>query len=300
MSESDLEGQFELEMEDPIDSAREGEQDLETPADLEGEQDLETPADLEGEQDLETPADLEGEQDLENQFEQVREEYEEPFSETQSPIDNLAEKFFELSESNISDNEADSAVNGLLNEVERDFFFGKLLKKGLGKKLFSIGKGLVKGLPVFQGLKGITQLARGDLKGMLGSLAKTGLASVIPGGSAALPILNSLGLSEISENSENSLDRWKDFVRLSEISYEYLAQNLDANSMKNPIAASRLASNAFQTAATMVRNRNRGSPYPSRRSGSPYPSRRSSYPRGKSYKLHIRPGDIVKLRILGK
>jgi hypothetical protein len=290
---SDLERQFELDMED---STRESEQDLETPVELEGEgeQDLETPVELEGEgeQDLETPVELEGEgeQDLETQFEQVREEYEEPLTETQSPMDNLAQRFFELSESNISDNEADSAINGLLNEVERQYFFGKLLKKGLGKKIFNIGKGLVKGLPVFQGLKGITQLARGDLKGMLGSLAKSGLASVIPGGSAVLPVLNSVGLSEISEESENSLDRWKDFVRLSEISYEYLAQNLDSNSMKSPIAASRLASKSFQTAASMVRNRSRGVSYP---------GRGSSSPRRKSYKLRVRNGDVIKLRILG-
>ena len=268
---SDLERQFELDMENPIDPARESEQDLETQVELEGEQDLETQVELEGEQDLETQVELEGEQDLETQFEQVREEYEEPLGEIQTPTDNLAQKFFELSESNISDNEADSAINGLLNEVERQFFFGKLLKKGLGKKLFNIGKGFVKGLPVFQGLKSISQLARGDLKGMLGSLAKTGLASVIPGGSAALPILNTLGLSEISEDSENNLDRWKDFVRLSEISYEHLAQNLDLNSIKSPIAASKLASKSFQTAAATIQNRNRGSSYPSR--GLSYPSR---------------------------
>ena len=51
-----------------------------------------------------------------------------------------AERFYELSEREYeSELEVDEEVNGLLNEMERDFFFG-----GLKKRLKKAGKGLLK------------------------------------------------------------------------------------------------------------------------------------------------------------
>ena len=121
--------------------------------------------------------------------------------------------------------------------MEREYFF-----KGLVKRLSKAGKGLVKrglkmakGLPAFQALSGLTQLARGNLKGMLANLAKTGLqaaAGAIPGGAIALPALQSLGIVP----GETSDPDWARFTEVAERSYDHLARNLNEQT-PNPIAA---------------------------------------------------------------
>jgi hypothetical protein len=254
---SDLEKQFELEMEDYNEPSGEAEEN-----DLQREFELEM-------EDYNEPS---GE----------AEDYE-PSGEAEDPaINDLGQKFFELSQQQFtSENEVDSALNGLLNEVERQFFFKKLIKKGLGKKLLKLGGNLVKRLPAFQGLKAITQLARGDLKGLVGSLAKSGLASAIPGGAAILPAIQSIGLSETAEDLENNPDLWQNFVRLSENAYDNLANNLNEYSMKNPVYASRVATQAFQDAAATVKKKAKGSRYPAK----------------KKYSLSAQRGDVIHLRI---
>ncbi len=74
-----------------------------------------------------------------------------------------------------SESEADHAISEVLNDMEQDYFFGKLwkrVKKGGLKGLLKKGLNLAAGqFPALQGLKAITQLSRGNMKGLLGSLA---------------------------------------------------------------------------------------------------------------------------------
>src|SRR3990172_5753841 len=85
-----------------------------------------------------------------------------------------------------------------------------------------------------------------DLKGLLGSLAKAGLGAVVPGGGAILPALKALGF-ETSEDEDANRDAWRNYVEVSREAYEYLASNLEENA-DDPLIASRLANEAFQTA----------------------------------------------------
>jgi len=199
-----------------------------------------------------------GEKELEQEFEEMAEfEEEEPqeeLEEVEEKFPGYAERFYELSTREFeSEAEVDDAVNTLLNEMERDFFF-----KGLWKKVKKAGKGLLKkglqlakGLPAFQAIKGITSLARGDLKGLLGSLAKAGLGAVVPGGAAVLPALKTLGF-EASEDPEANREAWGKFVNVSERAFESLAENLNYEA-DNPLAASQLANDAFRKALSEVR-----------------------------------------------
>lgn len=194
------------------------------------------------------------EKELEEEFGKLaefeREEPEEEFEEVEEKFPGYAERFYELSQREFeSEAEVDSAVNTLLNEMERDFFF-----KGLWKKVKKAGKGLLKkglklaeGLPAFQAIKGITSLARGDLKGLLGSLAKTGLGTVIPGGGVAMKALG----FEASEDPEANREAWENYVDFSRRAFENLARNLEVNA-DDPLVASRIANEAFRTALREV------------------------------------------------
>jgi len=190
-------------------------------------------------------------------------EFEAEFRDEQGEVEeetgDYAERFYELSQRNYeSESEVDQEVAGILNEMERDFFFG-----GLAKRLKSAGKGLLKKglkfaagqIPALQAMKGLTQLTRGNLKGFLGSLAKAGLTSAIPGAAAALPALKALGFDPAGD-SETSRDAWNNYVDVSREAFEYLGETLN-ESADNPIEASRLATNAFQTAVRKVHARSR-------------------------------------------
>ena len=151
---SDLENQYEKEMEDYN----------ETVSDME-EKDMEEEFEVEMEDYNETVSDME-EKDMEEEFEVEMEDYNETNSELGSNVP-FAEQLYELSQQNFeSTYEYDSKLNEIMEEVERDLFFGKLLKKGF-KKLAKMGKKYVRGLPVFQGIKTITNLARGNVTGAL-------------------------------------------------------------------------------------------------------------------------------------
>ena len=168
-----------------------------------------------------------------------------------------AERFYELSQRSYeSISELNGEVDGILNEMERDFFW-KGAKSFLKKKAKGlIGKGLkfaAGQIPAFKALQGITQLTRGNLKGFLGSLANAGLASVIPGGAAILPAMKALGFNQ-SAAGEVEREAWDNLVEVSREAYQNLAQNLHENA-DNPLEASRLASNAFQTAVKKVQSR---------------------------------------------
>jgi hypothetical protein len=175
----------------------------------------------------------------------------------ESDVDDYAERFMELGRRGFeSESELDDSVNEILNEMERDYFF-----KGLGKKFKKYGKGLLKkglavalksagNLPMFQGIKGLTQLARGDLKGMLGSLAKSALGTFMPGGPVALQGLNALGF-EISEDPAGNQEAWRNFVTVAREAYDYLGSNLNETA-NNPLVANRLAHNAIEAGLRKV------------------------------------------------
>jgi hypothetical protein len=233
---SQLEREFELELEDAVDS-RELDQEFES-------------------QDQEAD-------DAELEFERGGSDYAERLSE-------LAAREFE------TESEVDQALNEVLNDMEQEYFFGSLkkafnkFKKGTIGKLVSKGLKMAAGhIPAFQALKGITSLARGDLKGMVGSLAKAGLGSVVPGGGAAL---GALGFE-----AETSTDReaWDNVVNVARESYEHLARNLNER-VNEPLEASRLAADAFKAGLAKVG-----------RAGSPSGGAR------RRHRIRVRRGDVL-------
>jgi hypothetical protein len=230
---SELEREFELEMDN-----------------FESEEEYEADEEFEMNDEFEAMSDLEFEGGTEGEYENAS---------------GYAERFYELSQRSYeSVSELNEEVDGILNEMERDFFW-KGAKDFLKKK----AKGLVsKGLkyaagqfPAFKALQGLTQLTRGNLKGFLGSLANAGLAAAIPGGAAILPALRSLGFNQNQDQNEGQSqggeiekEAWDNFVEVSREAYEHLAQNLHENA-DNPLEASRLAHNAFQTGVKKVQAR---------------------------------------------
>ena len=213
---SELEQEFELEMDDlELDEERESDVEFEDSSDSEEEHEEDMPGELEA---------LDGEGA------------------------DYAERFFELSQREYeSEAEADEKINGLLGEIEQDHFSFKNLGKRLLKKGVKFAAG---NIPALKALKGITQLARGDLKGMLASLAKAGLSSAIPGGAAVLPALSALGF-EAAEDPEANREAWDNYVEVCKEAYEHLAQNLNERA-DDPLVASELAAKSFQTAIKRV------------------------------------------------
>lgn len=223
-------------------------------------------SELEKEFELEMEEEPEGkefeepdEKEIEEEFEKLTELEEEPsaeFEDIEGEANDYAERFYELSTRKYeSEFEVDDEINKLLYEMERDFFFKKLWRKlkPVGKFLLKKGLKLAAGLPAFKAVKGITQLARGDLKGALGTLAKAGLSgavSMIPGGAAILPGLQALGF-EATEDQDVNRQAWRNYVSVAKEAYDYLGRNLSENA-DDPIVANRLANEAFQSALKSV------------------------------------------------
>jgi hypothetical protein len=226
---SDLEREFELDLEaEPPDEA-EFESDLD-------EQEFESEPDEEyGEEEVGDDSDREFEVELE-QDEDPREL-------------EFAERFYEIGQRQFeSEFEVDRALSGVLNEMEREYFLGGLVKK-LGRSKLVRGlvrKGLNFAQQRFPALKAVTQLARGNLKGMLLPLAKTALGAAVPGGPAALSVLKGLGF-ETAEDAASSRAGWENYSRMAREAYEHMADNVTMN-VDQPRAASQVAANAFQTA----------------------------------------------------
>jgi hypothetical protein len=205
--------------------------------------------DLKEEEERRLPeeAELEGEFDEELEGEELPEK---------RALDPFAEKFYELSSRTFkTKTEIDLAVNGILNEIERGYFFKGLLKKTgkSGKALLKKGLGTFRGVSAFQAAEGITQLVRENLKGTLGTLAKSGLK--VRAGAAALPVLGTLGF----EPGETNRDAWQNFTNVCKESFDYLAKNLNENA-DDPVEASRLASEAFSVALKKVKSERKTAP----------------------------------------
>jgi hypothetical protein len=237
------------------------------PSDLEREFELEFEDDTRGNGEVadsdEELDDSDGEvgEDEEIARVSVADDYDEPGWDPER----FAQRFYELSTQSFeSETELDARVNEIINDMEREYLFGGLLKKlkSAGSSLLKKGAALAKNLPIGQAIKGVTQLARGNLKGMLGSLAKAALSSgVIPGGAAVLPALQALGFPGGGGDDQGGggggapsmgmpqlpdMSSWMNLMQMMRDSYGQLAQELTENP-EDPIAASRSATRAFQS-----------------------------------------------------
>jgi len=187
--------------------------------------------------------DQESEEEYEEdeEFEEPQEEYGYEAADLPDRFVNLASREFE------SESELDDALNEIFDEMEHEYFFGKL--GGLARKLKSVAPGLLKtalaGAPGLSALKGV--LASKNLRGLLMNLAKTGLSSH-PALAALMPLagpaMKSLGFKE-AEYPEENREAWESFVTMSERAYEYLANNL-SDAANEPMEATRLATNAVR------------------------------------------------------
>ncbi len=195
-------------------------------------------------------------EDYENDYElEADDEADEQFEWLTANDSDYAERFYELSQQEFeSEAEIDERVNEILDEMEREYFFGGLWKKaknaakGLAKKGIAIAeKKFGIKLPSFDALKSmlgqVSSLLKGNLKSLIGPALKAAL-SAHPAGMAALPALKALGF-ESSEDMGENREAWNNYVDVARESFEHLAQNISENA-DNPLEASRLANNAFQ------------------------------------------------------
>lgn len=224
-------------------------------------------SELQQDLELEVGGDPDDSSELESMYEAAEGNGEDP--EFEADDDGLnseySRRFFELSRREFeSPLERASAIEETLNEMERKYFFGKLFKKikrgglkGLVRKAAGMAGKLAGGKlkDLVPGVSTLTQLASGNLKGALGSLAKDGLNMWMPGaGTLAGPAFGALGLQEIG-NPETVRREWAvRFAELAQHSFENLADNITERT-DSLAEASRAASDALQRAATDVLNR---------------------------------------------
>jgi hypothetical protein len=247
---SELEQEFELEMDD-----------LETDDNYEtGDDDEIDDLEFEGNEDYESD-DYESEGESEDMSDDEYEAFE-------AGDTDFAERFFELSQREFeSETEIDEAVNEILDDMEREYFsFSGVLNKakGLGKivsKGIDLAKKVGIKLPQIDALKSMLGPAVKMLKGKLGTLItpalKAALAST-PAGMAALPALQALGFESSEDMSENR-EAWDNYVNVARESFEYLVNNATPD-VNHPLAANRLAANAFQAGMKKYGNKRRYSP----------------------------------------
>ena len=197
-------------------------------------------------------------------FEIDMEENEMSMMETDSSTNYLAQRFLELQERQFESPESRNAeVDGLLNEVEKQYFLGKLTGGVVKNLLSKLVGGAIPGNPL-KIIKGALTLIRMAAKEPLRG-ALLNVITVHPALAPARPLLKLLGISETAENAENSLDRWKEFTELSEIMYENIINNMNKAATTDPVAANQLASQAFRNAATRIRSKNAARSYGKRR-----------------------------------
>ncbi|MCA1811133.1 MAG: hypothetical protein LC623_03870 [Halobacteriales archaeon] len=223
---------------------------------------LESELEMELEQDREAMAsEFEGEAEAEQEFElhEAEAEFEGEFegeAEFEGPVSSgeFADRFLELAEREFeSPAERELAVDRLVHEMEQEFFWKGLAKKLLpaGKALLNTGLKLAKGTPIGQVANGVTQLARGNLKGALGSLGKAALGSgIIPGGQILVPALSAMGF-EAEQPRDARRQAWNTYVNVSRRAYSNLAKNLTP-AANQPAAAAAIAQRALNTALRSV------------------------------------------------
>lgn len=256
---SELESEYELEMDDT---------EFEYEDEFEGET---------GDEEYESTGDYESDEEFEYEM-------------SDSENSDFAERFYELSQMEFeSESEMDQEVNGLLNEMEQDFFW-KAAKRFIKKRgpgiLGKLGKFALSKLPAGHALKALTQLSRGNLKGSLLGLAKTALSSH-PAVAAAMPALNAIGF-ESSEGPESNREAWDNYVEVAREAYENLAESLNENAA-NPMVANNMAKKALRTALTTVRSGVAAGRLPGARASRGISSR----PRGRKRVVYLRPGEYL-------
>jgi hypothetical protein len=202
----------------------------------------------------------------------------------------FVERLLELSGREFeSSAQVDQSLNEVLDDMEREFFFGALKRgvKRLAKSrvLRSLAKkGLKLGVSKFlPGLQGALQLARGNVKGALLNFGKQALGTVVPGGTATLDAVKAIGLGG------GERETWENYVTLSREAYEHLADNVNERA-DQPAEAVRLGNEAVQHAVRTAKARADGA----RRSGGASGGRATRVVR-----LRIAPGERVKLIITG-
>ena len=252
-------------------------------------------SDLEKEFELEmegfdSPSGETGDNESDQEFELEMEGFDSPSGETdERTVNELAQRLLELSTREYEmDSESNLAIDGVMREIETRLFWGKLKKLGkfvVPKLLSKLAGNLVPGLSAFKAIKAATQLVRMFLSnGQLKSLLISALRAH-PAGAAAYPVLKILGIAETAQDSESNIETWKNFVRLSEAAYDYVLKNMNEAAVKDPTAASKLAAQAFQSAASKYRSRARLTPHSSRR---------------KRYVISVRPGQRKHLHFIVK
>lgn len=260
---SELESEYELEMD--------GESEYETDSEFEY-------ADTE----YESPGDYEYE--LDGEFENTG-DYEDEYEASNDETSSYADRFYELAQQEFeSESELDQEVNGLLNEMEQDFFWNaakRFIKKRGPGLLGKLGKFALSKLPAGHALKGISALASGNLTGALKGLAKTALSSH-PALAAAMPALGALGF-EASDSPEANREAWDNYAETAREAYENLAANITPKAA-NPAVASDIAKRALQSALASARSRGLG-----RRTG----ATGSRRPRGRRRVVALAPGEYL-------
>jgi hypothetical protein len=155
-----------------------------------------------------------------------------------------AERFQELAMREFeSDDELDSGIRDILGEMEQQYFLGGLLKKGLNFAKKTAGnlarKGLgqlARKLPIASIMKKASSFLGPNVTNWLTQQA----AGLIPGGTAALSVLNGLGLNPTANQSET----WERFAEVAQEIYE-AAADYATEEMVDPIKAAQQAVNAI-------------------------------------------------------
>ncbi|TVM03044.1 MAG: hypothetical protein CV087_07185 [Candidatus Brocadia sp. WS118] len=237
------------------------------------------------EMEEEPTEELELEEDLDTEFEEEPEgEFEEVEGESTG---DYAERLYELSQREFeSEMELDDVINEPLRQMEEEFFLGGLKKRWKQFKKRGLGRLLQKGLkfvagkiPALQALKSATSAARAALKGDIGGLVKSGLGAALkahPAGAALSPALSALGF----EAGEDNREAWDNVVNVAREAYDRLAGSLHENA-DDPLEASRLATDAFQSAVKKVSAQK------------PYIAST-----GKRRIIHIRRGETIVIKVV--
>lgn len=192
---------------------------------------------------LEAQYELEVDDDAELE-EAVDEEYsDEPENELYSG-GGYADRFQELAIREFeTEEELETGIRDILGEMEQQYFLGGLLKKGVsfakktagGLARRGLGR-LAKKLPISGLLKKASSFLGPNVTNWLTQQA----AGLIPGGTAALSVLNGLGLNPTASQSET----WDRFAEIAQEVYETAADNA-TEEMIDPVKAARQAMNAI-------------------------------------------------------
>ena len=161
----------------------------------------------------------------------------------------FAERFHELSlRDGESELEIEQEVDAIVREMEREYFLKGLLKKvaPIGKALFKKGLAYAaKATPLGQVINAATALSKGNMRGLIGSLASAGLkiAGNHPAFAAVMPALSAIGFKPGSKSKAP----WQKLAGIAKSAYGQLAKNLTPDA-DEPAKAAEIAHRSFKTA----------------------------------------------------